>query len=220
MRIYFVALLLLSIIGCTERDEVTDSQIRFTTAMNEHKRIVAKANSYLDKNLADNIERNITHLIYAKELAYHAEKVLKSAKIIGVHTVEMRALDKRLSNYDREALILAVDLLNTSLNKTIEFKQTVREMPMAPLSGVSLNSKSMIGFMGDEYNSELAECCLTTLKDIDILLRGRNDDIAWAIRKKILNVEKHLSLILTDDEYQDVYSTQLATLVETLKVNK
>ena len=154
MRIYFVALLLLSIIACTERDEVTDSQIRFTTAMNEHKRIVAKANFYLDKNLADNIERNITHLIYAKELAYHAEKVLKSAKIIGVHTVEMRALDKRLSNYDREALILAVDLLNTSLNKTIEFKQTVREMPMAPLSGVSLNSKSMIGFMGDEYNSE------------------------------------------------------------------
>ena len=68
--------------------------------------------------------------------------------------------------------------------------------------------------------ANIAECCLTTLKDIDILLRGRNDDIAWAIRKKILNVEKHLSLILTDDEYQDVYSTQLATLVETLKVNK
>ena len=89
-------------------------------------------------------------------------------------------------------------------------------MPLAPVGGASLHSKSMIDYLGEEYNNSLDKCCLKPLKNIEILLRGMRDDTAWAIRKKIVNVEIQLSHVLTNNEYQIYYAKQLMTLNEAL----
>lgn len=216
MRLLLTLLFLSVIAGCSERNDITDSQIRYNTAINEHNSIVSKANNYLDKNLAGDLRLDIVHLIYAKELVHHAEKVLEHAKITGIKSEKLSALTTRLSKYDKDAQRLAIELLNASLKKTLEFKKTVNDMPLAPVGGASLHSKSMIDYLGEEYNNSLDKCCLKPLKNIEILLRGMRDDTAWAIRKKIVNVEIQLSHVLTNNEYQKDYAKQLMTLNEAL----
>ncbi|GFD78911.1 hypothetical protein KUL118_17730 [Tenacibaculum sp. KUL118] len=219
MRLLITILFLSAVAGCSKRNDITDSQIRYTTAINEHNSIVSKANNYLDKNLVGDLPLDIAHLIYAKELVHHAEKVLEHAKITGVKSEKLKALTSRLSQYDKDAQVLAIELLNASFKKTLEFKQTVNDMPLAPVGGASLHSKSMIDYLGEEYNNSLDKCCLTPLKDIEILLRGVNDETAWAIKKKIVNVENQLSHVLTNSEYQKDYAIQLMALNDALAVN-
>ncbi len=219
MRLLITILFLSAVAGCSKRNDITDSQIRYTTAINEHNSIVSKANNYLDKNLVGDLRLDIAHLIYAKELVHHAEKVLEHAKITGVKSEKLKALTSRLSQYDKDAQVLAIELLNASFKKTLEFKQTVNDMPLAPVGGASLHSKSMVDYLGEEYNNSLDKCCLTPLKDIEILLRGVNDETAWAIKKKIVNVESQLSYVLTNSEYQKDYAIQLMALNDALAVN-
>ena len=219
MRLLLTLLFLSVIASCSERNDITDSQIRYNTAINEHNSIVSKANNYLDKNLAGDLRLDIVHLIYAKELVHHAEKVLEHAKITGIKSEKLRALTTRLSKYDKDAQLLAIELLNASLKKTLEFKKTVNDMPLAPVGGASLHSKSMIDYLGEEYNSSLDKCCLKPLKNIEILLRGMRDENAWTIRKKIINLEIQLSQVLTNSEYQKDYAKQLMALNEALAAN-
>lgn len=219
MRLLPTIFFLSVIAGCSERNDITDSQIRYNTAINEHNSIVSKANIYLDKNLAGDLRLDIVHLIYAKELVHHAEKVLEHAKITGVKSEKLRALTTRLSKYDKDAQLLAIELLNASLKKTLEFKKTVNDMPLAPVGGSSLHSKSMIDYLGEEYNNSLDKCCLKPLKNIEILLRGMRDENAWTIRKKIINLEIQLSQVLTNSEYQKDYAKQLMALNEALAAN-
>ena len=147
-----------------------------------------------------------------KYLSMRKSQVIKSEKL--------RALTTRLSKYDKDAQLLAIELLNASLKKTLEFKKTVNDMPLAPVGGASLHSKSMIDYLGEEYNNSLDKCCLKPLKNIEILLRGMRDETAWAIRKKIVNVEIQLSHVLTNNEYQKDYAKQLMTQNEALAVNQ
>ena len=219
MRLLLTILLLSVIVGCSERNDITDSQIRYNTAINEHNSIVLKANNYLDKNLVGDLRFDIVHLIYVKELVHHAEQVFEQAKIIGVESEKFKALTTRLSTYDKDAQVLAITLLNASLEKTLEFKQTVNDMPLAPVGSGSLHSKSMIDYLGEEYNNSLDKCCLTPLKNIEILLRGMKDETAWAIRKKIVNIEIQLSHVLTNSEYQKDYAIQLKALNDALAAN-
>jgi len=217
MRIVYLVIITLGLLGCNKQSQLTESQLRFNSTIKEQNTIVLEANAYLDKHLQGSISDDIGHLIYAKEQLYYANEVMKKAKISGIKTSELDALTTRLNKYDKEAKALAIELLHSALEQTLVFKRKVHEMPMVPLSGASLGSESMIAYMGQEYNMALNECCLLELKDIEIFLRGVNDELAWEIKKKILNVETQLSQVLSDSKFQQDYSTQLALLDKKLK---
>ena len=206
-------------LGCTEKSSLTESQRRYNQALNEQNQIIVKAKDYLNSNISGNITDDITHLIYAKEQLTNAKQVLIQAKIVGVKSVEFRSLSERLSEYDQVAATEAVRLIELALDKTIQFRRAVDDMPLVPLSGASLESDHMIKYMGQEYNDELSACCISTLKDIEVFLRGSDQDTYWSLRKHILNLEMSLSRFLEDDKYKVDYESsieELATSIDNL----
>lgn len=206
-------------LGCTEKSSLTESQRRYNQALNEQNQIIVKAKDYLNSNISGNITDDITHLIYAKEQLTNAKQVLIQAKIVGVKSVEFRSLSERLSEYDQVAATEAVRLIELAIKKTIQFRRAVDDMPLVPLSGASLESDHMIKYMGQEYNDELSACCISTLKDIEVFLRGSDQDTYWSLRKHILNLEMSLSVFLEDDKYKVDYESsieELATSIDNL----
>lgn len=219
MRYGLLLITALLALGCTEKPSLTESQRRYNQALNEQNQIIVKANDYLNSNISGNITDDITHLIYAKEQLTNAKQVLIQAKIVGVKSVEFRSLSERLSEYDQVAATEAVRLIELALDKTIQFRRAVDDMPLVPLSGASLESDHMIKYMGQEYNDELSACCISTLKDIEVFLRGSDQDTYWSLRKHILNLEMSLSRFLEDDKYKVDYESsieELATNIDNL----
>ena len=219
MRYGLLLITALLALGCTEKSSLTESQRRYNQALNEQNQIIVKAKDYLNSNISGNITDDITHLIYAKEQLTNAKQVLIQAKIVGVKSVEFRSLSERLSEYDQVAATEAVRLIELALDKTIQFRRAVDDMPLVPLSGASLESDHMIKYMGQEYNDELSACCISTLKDIEVFLRGSDQDTYWSLRKHILNLEMSLSRFLEDDKYKVDYESsieELATSIDNL----
>lgn len=219
MRYGLLLITALLALGCTEKSSLTESQRRYNQALNEQNQIIVKAKDYLNSNISGNITDDITHLIYAKEQLTNAKQVLIQAKIVGVKSVEFRSLSERLSEYDQVAATEAVRLIELALDKTIQFRRAVDDMPLVPLSGASLESDHMIKYMGQEYNDELSACCISTLKDIEVFLRGSDQDTYWSLRKHILNLEMSLSRFLEDDKYKVDYESsieELATNIDNL----
>ena len=219
MRYGLLLITALLALGCTEKPSLTESQRRYNQALNEQNQIIVKANDYLNSNISGNITDDITHLIYAKEQLTNAKQVLIQAKIVGVKSVEFMSLSERLSEYDQVAATEAVRLIELALDKTIQFRRAVDDMPLVPLSGASLESDHMIKYMGQEYNDELSACCISTLKDIEVFLRGSDQDTYWSLRKHILNLEMSLSRFLEDDKYKVDYESsieELATNIDNL----
>ncbi|MAW03844.1 MAG: hypothetical protein CL601_09085 [Alteromonas sp.] len=219
MRYGLLLITALLALGCTEKPSLTESQRRYNQALNEQNQIIVKAKDYLNSNISGNITDDITHLIYAKEQLTNAKQVLIQAKIVGVKSVEFMSLSERLSEYDQVAATEAVRLIELALDKTIQFRRAVDDMPLVPLSGASLESDHMIKYMGQEYNDELSACCISTLKDIEVFLRGSDQDTYWSLRKHILNLEMSLSRFLEDDKYKVDYESsieELATNIDNL----
>ena len=219
MRYGLLLITALLALGCTEKSSLTESQRRYNQALNEQNQIIVKAKDYLNSNISGNITDDITHLIYAKEQLTNAKQVLIQAKIVGVKSVEFRSLSERLSEYDQVAATEAVRLIELAIKKTIQFRRAVDDMPLVPLSGASLESDHMIKYMGQEYNDELSACCISTLKDIEVFLRGSDQDTYWSLRKHILNLEMSLSRFLEDDKYKVDYESsieELATNIDNL----
>jgi len=206
-------------LGCTEKPSLTESERRYNQALKEQNQIILKANDYLNSNISGNITDDITHLIYAKEQLTNAKQVLIKAKIVGIKSPEVNLLSDRLREYDLVAATEAMRLIELALEKTIQFRHAVDDMPLVPLSGASLESDHMIKYMGQEYNGELTACCISTLKDIEVFLRGSEQDAYWSLRKHILNLEMSLSRFLEDDKYKVDYERsleELATNIESL----
>ncbi|WDT86167.1 hypothetical protein [Alteromonas sp. 009811495] len=220
MRYGLLLITALLALGCTEKSSLTESERRYNHAINEQNQIIIKANDYLNSNISGNITADITHLIYAKEQLSNAKQVLIKAKIVGIKSPEVNLLSDRLSEYDLVAATEAMRLIELAIEKTIQFRRAVDDMPLVPLSGASLESDHMIKYMGQEYNGELNACCISTLKDIEVFLRGSDQDTYWSLRKHILNLEMSLSRFLEDDKFKVDYERsieELSTSIEKLK---
>lgn len=220
MRYGLLLITALLALGCTEKSSLTESQLRYNQALNEQNQIIIKANDYLNSNISGNITADITHLIYAKEQLTNAKQVLIKAKIVGIKSPEVNLLSDRLSEYDLIAATEAMRLIELAIEKTIQFRRAVDDMPLVPLSGASLESDHMIKYMGQEYNGELNACCISTLKDIEVFLRGSDQDTYWSLRKHILNLEMSLSRFLEDVKFKVDYERsikELSTNIEKLK---
>ncbi|MEM7264521.1 MAG: hypothetical protein AAF370_01065 [Pseudomonadota bacterium] len=220
MRYGLLLITALLALGCTEKSSLTESQLRYNQALNEQNQIIIKANDYLNSNISGNITADITHLIYAKEQLTNAKQVLIKAKIVGIKSPEVNLLSDRLSEYDLVAATEAMRLIELAIEKTIQFRRAVDDMPLVPLSGASLESDHMIKYMGQEYNGELKACCISTLKDIEVFLRGSDQDTYWSLRKHILNLEMSLSRFLEDVKFKVDYERsikELSTNIQKLK---
>lgn len=220
MRYGLLLITALLALGCTEKSSLTESQLRYNQALNDQNQIIIKANDYLNSNISGNITADITHLIYAKEQLTNAKQVLIKAKIVGIKSPEVNLLSDRLSEYDLVAATEAMRLIELAIEKTIQFRRAVDDMPLVPLSGASLESDHMIKYMGQEYNGELKACCISTLKDIEVFLRGSDQDTYWSLRKHILNLEMSLSRFLEDVKFKVDYERsikELSTNIEKLK---
>ena len=140
MRYGLLLITALLALGCTEKSSLTESQLRYNQALNEQNQIIIKANDYLNSNISGNITADITHLIYAKEQLTNAKQVLIKAKIVGIKSPEVNLLSDRLSEYDLVAATEAMRLIELAIEKTIQFRRAVDDMPLVPLSGASLES--------------------------------------------------------------------------------
>ena len=217
-----IVLLILSLVltsACTKEKELTESQIRFDNALLEQSELVVKAENYLDNQLTGELTHDLSSLIYALELVYYAEQVFLDAKIIGVMPNNLTKLKVRLNAYEAPVKQRALTLLQLAYDETMSFQTRVHEMPLAPVSGASLGSNSMIRFLGEEYNKKLDKCCLVELKKLEILLRNFEDEVTLSIRKRIINVEKELSMVLSNEEYQINYQHSIEVIKDTLSVS-
>lgn len=217
-----IVLLILSLVltsACTKEKELTESQIRFDNALLEQSELVVKAENYLDNQLTGELTHDLSSLIYALELVYYAEQVFVDAKIIGVMPNNLTKLKVRLNAYEAPVKQRALTLLQLAYDETMSFQTRVHEMPLAPVSGASLGSNSMIRFLGEEYNKKLDKCCLVELKKLEILLRNFEDEVTLSIRKRIINVEKELSMVLSNEEYQINYQHSIEVIKDTLSVS-
>jgi hypothetical protein len=217
-----IVLLILSLVltsACTKEKELTESQIRFDNALLEQSELVVKAENYLDNQLTGELTHDLSSLIYALELVYYAEQVFVDAKIIGVMPNNLTKLKVRLNAYEAPVKQRALTLLQLAYDETMSFQTRVHEMPLAPVSGASLGSNSMIKFLGEEYNKKLDKCCLVELKKLEILLRNFEDEVTLSIRKRIINVEKELSMVLSNEEYQINYQHSIEVIKDTLSVS-
>jgi len=214
-----IVLLMATIIltsACSKQNELTESQIRFNNALLEQGELVRKAEAYLDDQLTGVLANDLSSLIYAKELVHHAEQVFIDAKIVGVTPTNLTALKVRLNAYETPVKQQALALLQLAYDKTISFQERVHDMPLAPLGGASLGSNAMIKFLGAEYNKALAQCCVKELKNLEVMLRGSRDEVALTIRKRILNVERELSMVLSDEQYKTSYQKDIKAIENAL----
>jgi len=209
--ILFVLLTTL-IVGCSDTNELSESERRYNTAVALHAERIEETRALLDEKLTGEFLTDINTLIYAKEKLDSAKSVFIDAKIVGITSPDAQALELRLKQFEKQAAKSSLSLLHSALEKTLNFQNSVHDMPLAPVSGASLESTSMIEYMGKKFNTSLDECCLKDLKNIEVFMRGANGELFYAIRKRILNVENDLTRVLSDDDYRSDYKKRLTLL--------
>lgn len=195
----FVALLTLALTSCSKTPSLTESELRFKKALTDQSLLIQQADNVLDTKLTGNLLSDLNHISYASELAIHAEQVFKEAKIVGIESEALRSLKSRFLTYEKSAGEEAVALLLRSIDRTIAFKKSVDEIPIPPLlSEVSSTSDNMVRFLGEQYNEDLKDCCLSDLRNISIFLGQTNATAHYELRKEIANIEKNLEGFLND----------------------
>lgn len=209
-----VLFILLSIItgGCSDTKELSESERRFNTAMARHAERIEETRVLLDEKLTGQFLSDINTLIYAKEKLDSAKSVFIDAKIVGITSPEAQALELRLRQFEKQAARSSISLLRSAFEETLSFQDSVHDMPLAPVSGASVDSNSMIEYMGKKFNTSLEECCLKDLKNIEVFMRGAEGKLVYALRKRILNVESDLTRVLSDDDFRRDYKKRLTQL--------
>lgn len=218
MRLFLLALLTTIVFACSDTNELSESERRFNAAIARHAERIEEARILLDEKLTGQLLADINVLIYTKEKLHSAEAVFVDAKIVGITSPEAEALEARLKQFETEAAKLSIILLRTALEKTLNFQDSIHDMPLAPLSGASLKSNSMIEYMGKKLNSSLDDCCLTDLKNIEVFMRGSKGASYYSIRKLILNVENDLTRVLSDVEFLSQYREHLTRVEKDMNV--
>ena len=194
-----VLIALFALTSCSKPQSLTESEIRFRKALTDQFLLIQQADTILDTKLTGNLRSDLNHITYASELAIHAEQVFKEAKIVGIESDALRSLKARFLTYEKSAGEKAIALLIHSIERTIAFKKSVDEIPIPPLlSEVSSTSDNMVRFLGEQYNEDLKECCLSDLRNISIFLGQTNATEHYELRKEIANIERNLEGFLND----------------------
>ncbi|WP_334028394.1 hypothetical protein [Alteromonas sp. P256] len=220
MRLFFSAslhsilfvLLTTLIAACSDNNELSESERRYNAAMALHAERIAETRALLDEKLTGQFLSDINTLIYAKEKLDSAASVFIEAKIVGITSSDAQALELRLKQFEKQAAKSSILLLRSAFDKTLKFQNSVHDMPLAPVSGASVKSNSMIEYMGKKFNTSLDDCCLKDLKNIEVFMRGAEGELFYALRKRILNVENDLTRVLSDDDYRSNYKKRLTEL--------
>ena len=183
-----------------------------------HAERIEETRALLDEKLTGQFLSDINTLIYAKEKLDSAASVFIEAKIVGITSSDVQALELRLKQFEKQAAKSSILLLRNALEKTLNFQNSVHDMPLAPVSGASVKSNSMIEYMGKKFNTSLDDCCLKDLKNIEVFMRGAEGELFYALRKRILNVENNLTRVLSDDDYRRDYKKRLTQLENKINV--
>ncbi|WJG08719.1 hypothetical protein [Aliiglaciecola sp. LCG003] len=167
-----VLLLIIGINGCDNQPIKTDSMLFRETAIKEAQIPIAKANRILTPSIRANIAENLDSLIIAKHAMSEAKRIYQKNNITNHQDDKLQQLEDYYQSLSPQLVSIGQSLLLSVLKRTIELRKQIEEAKNQPYSARGSDSGQLVDFLGQQYNLDVKQCCLSKLGQIDQLLQS------------------------------------------------
>lgn len=190
---------LILLTACEQKSHKTDSMLRLEEAQRQAQLLVDKANKLLSEKVLASPQLHLDSIVYAKKVSDEAIKVYDKAKIRDWKHPELKQLRQVFLALQPELALLSIDLLVETTEKTIALRKRVEEVKNIPLGGDGAGVGKMVQYLSKNYNAEINDCCLVSVKRISEILLMSPDEYSELTRLSHY-IYAELEKVVSDEE--------------------
>lgn len=186
--------------GCKPANEKTDSMVFRETAIRNAQKPLEKAYELLTDEVKGAPIAHLDTLLLAKNQLQDAKRIYEKSNIRGYKDSKLEHLDDFYQDLTPELIVLAKQLLEQVVERTVTLRREIEETKTRPYSARGMDVKQMVKFLGQQYNKDVKGCCLQNLSKIDLLLQSQakqHRDLLVLIR----SINSELGEIIKDEAY-------------------
>lgn len=184
--------------GCQPEPAKTDTMLFREATINQAQVPLDKAAVLLTQDVKSAPLSHLDSIILANQNVRAARDIYAKNNINNYSDAKLIELENFIELLDPALVENAKSLLILAVDKTAELREQIEEAKNQPYSARGNDTAQLVEFLGKNYNRDVKECCLTTLSQIDqllknnsrqhrdliILIRSINQELAEVIKQK------------------------------------
>ncbi|MDO6692848.1 hypothetical protein Q4574_06105 [Aliiglaciecola sp. 3_MG-2023] len=196
------------LMACQQEPAKTDAMLFREATITKAQVPLDKALKILTPEVQNQPMANLDSFIVANQGLRDARQVYANNNITHYQDNKLNELEGIIHAVEPELVSQAKELLNQTVDKTVELRTEIEEAKNQPYSARGNDTAQLVEFLGKQYNQDVKECCLKQLSQIDQLLKDKTKEHR-ALIILIRSINQELAQVIKQKDYAQKLKNQI-----------